>query len=401
MSKLIAGAILGGLGQGVNSYLNWKDDNTRFKDITAIQDRRAQEERDFQSDENRIARQSRGFYLPGEDGIEEYEKMFAHRLKMKEAGKAKNPQFSMPFAINGGANLDGVPQSVAKPPPPLDPTKFTETEFENMTDNLLVDYVGRIYDAMRQEDNNLSAQDVYAHLQDHNPNVAREVRALVVRRYTNTVDKGKKEAGPKRAPMPINITSNSLFSRSPSFAALANVPMLQHINSPEVTPKIVQAAKENYKITIAAEGVTTRFMGSAGANIITATGAAIPEIVQKLSNDRFVMLKQELASGKIDTMDTFYAKMRNLMGGNPTEEQMEDAFVKTATYIQPFAVMTGIVGNRQIGDFNPTWRKSKGESDRAILQQRSAIELETSTESLAATSSMGNVDITAASRSWT
>ena len=183
MSKLIAGAILGGLGQGVNSYLNWKDDNARFKEINAIQDRQAQEQRDFQSEENRIARQARGDFLPGEDGIEEYEQMIARRLKIQESGKAKNPQFSMPFAINGGANLVGVPESVAKPPPPLDPTKFTENEFQNMTDNILVDYVGRVFSALRQEDNNLSAQDVYAHLQDHNPNVAREVRALVMRKY--------------------------------------------------------------------------------------------------------------------------------------------------------------------------------------------------------------------------
>ena len=400
MSKLIAGAILGGLGQGVNSYLNWKDDNARFKEINAIQDRQAQEQRDFQSEENRIARQARGDFLPGEDGIEEYEQMIARRLKIQESGKAKNPQFSMPFAINGGANLVGVPESVAKPPPPLDPTKFTENEFQNMTDNILVDYVGRVFSALRQEDNNLSAQDVYAHLERTNPNVAREVRALVMRKYNGRVEELQDKAGEKRVSMPYSITSTSLFSRNPSFAQLANVPLLQHVNSPEVTPEAVSTYVSGWNISKPAENVAARAMGSVGAHIIAGKGTAISPTVQKLQTDRFVELQQKLASGEINTTEGFYAGMRNLLGGNPTEQQMDEAFIAATTYNQPYAVMTGVVGNRQIGDVNPSFRISKGASDRAKLNQRNSEELDSATASLASIASRGNVQITATNKSW-
>ena len=400
MSKLLKGAVLGGLGKGLNNYMAWKDENARFKEITAIQDRRAQEDRDFRSDENRIARQARGEFLPGEDGIEEYEKMFARRLKIKEASKAKNPQFSMPFAINGGADLVGVPQSVTKPPPPLDPTKFTENEFQNMTDNILIDYVGRVFDALRLEDNSMSAQDVYAHLERTNPNVVREVRALVMRKYNGRVEELQAKAGEKRVSMPYSITSNSLFSRSPSFAQLADVPLLQHVNSPEVTPEAVKNYKDNWKISTSAENVASRAMGSVGAHIIAGKGTTISPIVQKLQTDRFVAFQQKVASGEINTTEGFYAEMRNLLGGNPTEQQMDEAFIAATTYNQPYAVMTGIVGNRQMGDVNPSFRISKGTSDRAKLNQRNSEELASATASLASIASRGNVQITATNKSW-
>ena len=400
MSKLLKGAVLGGLGKGINNYMAWKDENARFKEMTAIQDRRAQEERDFQSEENRIARQARGHFLPGEDGIEEYEQMIARRLKIQEAGKAKNPQFSMPFAINGGADLVGVPQSVTKPPPPLDPTKFTENEFQNMTDNILIDYVGRLFDALRLEDNSMSAQDVYAHLERTNPNVVREVRALVMRKYNGRVEELQDKAGEKRVSMPYSITSNSLFSRSPSFAQLADVPLLQHVNSPEVTPEAVKNYKDNWNITKPAENVASRAMGSVGAHIIAGKGTTISPIVQKLQTDRFVAFQQKVASGEINTTEGFYAEMRNLLGGNPTEQQMDEAFIAATTYNQPYAVMTGVVGNRQIGDVNPSFRISKGASDRAKLHQRNSEELASATASLASIASRGNVQITATNKSW-
>ena len=86
MGKLMKAAVLGGIGQAFTGFMEAKEARRQQEILFERQDKQAREEREFTAGQAQIERQTRGFFLPGEDRSG-YDKMIADQLQRKELAK--------------------------------------------------------------------------------------------------------------------------------------------------------------------------------------------------------------------------------------------------------------------------------------------------------------------------
>ena len=149
----------------------------------------------------------------------------------------------------------------------------------------------------------------------------------------------------------------------------------------------------SWKISEGSATTAGRAMGSVGAHI---KGGRVRPGVQKLFNDRFVNLNTKMVEDDTFTYEEWKAEMRQQMGGNPTDQQMLDAFVDASTLKQPYAAVRSLAGGLTIGDINPIFTPVENAKARAKLHEQSASQLVTATRSIAEVGSRANVEVTAA-----
>ena len=150
---------------------------------------------------------------------------------------------------------------------------------------------------------------------------------------------------------------------------------------------------DSWKITEGSATTAGRAMGSLAAHV---KGGQVRPMVQKLMSDRFVALSDRMLEDDTFTYEEWQAQMRQLMGGNPTEQQMLDVFVDASTLKQPFTTTRSLGGSLTIGVVNASWPEIKNATARAKLHEQSSAQLIIATESIASVGSRANVEVTAA-----
>ena len=394
MGKLMKAAVLGGIGQAFTGFMEAKEARRQQEIMFERQDKLAKEQREFSAEQAQIERQSRGFFLPGEDRSG-YDTMIAEQLQRKELAKRKNDSLDpTKFLINGGARLRGVPESVAGAVPSLDLSAFkTRDERQFARDDAIIKHANKVIGAMRAEDNTLSYRDAYQQLLENNPTFGQSIKDLIYSRHDDAMQKAG--SAKDTIGVPLLITGQSLFAASPHLAGVASAAIAEK-NEKNMMP----AAKElnaGWKISGPSENMAGRALGSVFAHTKTNLGQSLPPRLQKLANDRFANLNDRMINEDI-SMEEFYREMKNLMGGNPTELQMRTAFKEASSYFQPAVTARGFLKGSGQGDVNPNFEiVPTTASDRDKLHGRSAAELKSTTVAIAKIASEGNVDVSPAS----
>ena len=394
MGKLMKAAVLGGIGQAFTGFTEAKEARRQQEILFERQDKQAREQREFTAGQAQIERQTRGFFLPGEDRSG-YDKMIADQLQRKELAKRKNDSLDpTKFLINGGARLRGVPESVAGAVPSLDLSAFkTRDERQFARDDAIIKHANKVIGVMRAEDNTLSYRDAYQQLLENNPTFGQSIKDLIYSKHDDEMQKGgstKDTIG-----VPLLITGQSLFGSTPNLAGVASAAIVEK-NEKNMKP----AAKEfnaGWKISGPSENIAGRALGSVFAQTKTNLGQSFPPRLQKLANDRFANLNDRMINEDI-SMEEFYGEMKNLIGGTPTELQMRTAFKEASSYFQPAVTSRGFLKGSGQGDVNPNFEiVPTTASDRDKLHGRSAAELKSTTVAIAKIASEGNVDVSPAS----
>lgn len=393
MGKLMKAAVLGGIGQAFTGFTEAKEARRQQEILFERQDKQAREQREFTAGQAQIERQTRGFFLPGEDRSG-YDKMIADQLQRKELAKRKNDSLDpTKFLINGGARLRGVPESVAGAVPSLDLSAFkTRDERQFARDDAIIKHANKVIGVMRAEDNTLSYRDAYQQLLENNPTFGQSIKDLIYSKHDDEMQKGgstKDTIG-----VPLLITGQSLFGSTPNLAGVASAAIVEK-NEKNMKP----AAKEfnaGWKISGPSENIAGRALGSVFAQTKTNLGQSFPPRLQKLANDRFANLNDRMINEDI-SMEEFYGEMKNLIGGTPTELQMRTAFKEASSYFQPAVTSRGFLKGSGQGDVNPNFEiVPTTASDRDKLHGRSAAELKSTTVAIAKIASEGNVDVSPA-----
>ena len=393
MGKLMKAAVLGGIGQAFTGFMEAKEARRQQEILFERQDKQAREEREFTAGQAQIERQTRGFFLPGEDRSG-YDKMIAEQLQRKELAKRKNDRLDpTKFLINGGARLRGVPESVAGAVPSLDLSAFkTRDERQFARDDAIIKHANKVIGVMRAEDNTLSYRDAYQQLLENNPTFGQSIKDLIYSRHDDAMQKGG--SAKDTIGVPLLITGQSLFGASPNLAGVASAAIAEK-NEKNMIP----AAKElnaGWKISGPSENIAGRALGSVFAQTKTNLGQSLPPRLEKLANDRFANLNDRMINEDI-SMEEFYGEMKNLMGGTPTELQMRTAFKEASSYFQPAVTARGFLKGSGQGDVNPNFEiVPTTASDRDKLHGRSAAELKSTTVAIAKIASEGNVDVSPA-----
>ena len=393
MGKLMKAAVLGGIGQAFTGFMEAKEARRQQEILFERQDKQAREEREFTAGQAQIERQTRGFFLPGEDRSG-YDKMIAEQLQRKELAKRKNDRLDpTKFLINGGARLRGVPESVAGAVPSLDLSAFkTRDERQFARDDAIIKHANKVIGVMRAEDNTLSYRDAYQQLLENNPTFGQSIKDLIYSRHDDAMQKGG--SAKDTIGVPLLITGQSLFAASPNLAGVASAAIAEK-NEKNMIP----AAKElnaGWKISGPSENIAGRALGSVFAQTKTTLGQSLPPRLEKLANDRFANLNDRMINEDI-SMEEFYGEMKNLMGGTPTELQMRTAFKEASSYFQPAVTARGFLKGSGQGDVNPNFEiVPTTASDRDKLHGRSAAELKSTTVAIAKIASEGNVDVSPA-----
>ena len=394
MGKLMKAAVLGGIGQAFTGFMEAKEARRQQEILFERQDKQAREQREFTAGQAQIERQSRGFFLPGEDRSG-YDTMIAEQLQRKELAKRKNDKLDpTKFLINGGARLRGVPESVAGAVPSLDLSAFkTRDERQFARDDAIIKHANKVIGVMRAEDNTLSYRDAYQQLLENNPTFGQSIKDLIYSRHDDAMQKGG--SAKDTIGVPLLITGQSLFGASPNLAGVASAAIVEK-NEKNMIP----AAKElnaGWKISGPSENIAGRALGSVFAQTKTTLGQSLPPRLEKLANDRFANLNDRMINEDI-SMEEFYGEMKNLMGGNPTEVQMRTAFKEASSYFQPAVTSRGFLKGSGQGDVNPNFEiVPTTATDRDKLFGRSAVELTGTTAAIAKIASEGNVDVSPAS----
>ena len=393
MGKLMKAAVLGGIGQAFTGFMEAKEARRQQEILFERQDKQAREQREFTAGQAQIERQTRGFFLPGEDRSG-YDKMIADQLQRKELAKRKNDKLDpTKFLINGGARLRGVPESVAGAVPSLDLSAFkTRDERQFARDDAIIKHANKVIGAMRAEDNTLSYRDAYQQLLENNPTFGQSIKDLIYSKHDDAMQKGG--SAKDTIGVPLLITGQSLFGASPNLAGVASAAIAEK-NEKNMIP----AAKElnaGWKISGPSENIAGRALGSVFAQTKTTLGQSLPPRLEKLANDRFANLNDRMINEDI-SMEEFYGEMKNLMGGTPTELQMRTAFKEASSYFQPAVTARGFLKGSGQGDVNPNFEiVPTTASDRDKLHGRSAAELKSTTVAIAKIASEGNVDVSPA-----
>ena len=393
MGKLMKAAVLGGIGQAFTGFMEAKEARRQQEILFERQDKQAREEREFTAGQAQIERQTRGFFLPGEDRSG-YDKMIAEQLQRKELAKRKNDRLDpTKFLINGGARLRGVPESVAGAVPSLDLSAFkTRDERQFARDDAIIKHANKVIGVMRAEDNTLSYRDAYQQLLENNPTFGQSIKDLIYSRHDDAMQKGG--SAKDTIGVPLLITGQSLFGATPNLAGVASAAIAEK-NEKNMNP----AAKElnaGWKISGPSENMAGRALGSVFAHTKTNLGQSLPPRLEKLANDRFANLNDRMINEDI-SMEEFYGEMKNLMGGTPTELQMRTAFKEASSYFQPAVTARGFLKGSGQGDVNPNFEiVPTTASDRDKLHGRSAAELKSTTVAIAKIASEGNVDVSPA-----
>ena len=393
MGKLMKAAVLGGIGQAFTGFMEAKEARRQQEILFERQDKQAREQREFTAGQAQIERQTRGFFLPGEDRSG-YDKMIADQLQRKELAKRKNDRLDpTKFLINGGARLRGVPESVAGAVPSLDLSAFkTRDERQFARDDAIIKHANKVIGAMRAEDNTLSYRDAYQQLLENNPTFGQSIKDLIYSRHDDAMQKGG--SAKDTIGVPLLITGQSLFGATPNLAGVASAAIAEK-NEKNMNP----AAKElnaGWKISGPSENMAGRALGSVFAHTKTNLGQSLPPRLEKLANDRFANLNDRMINEDI-SMEEFYGEMKNLMGGTPTELQMRTAFKEASSYFQPAVTARGFLKGSGQGDVNPNFEiVPTTASDRDKLHGRSAAELKSTTVAIAKIASEGNVDVSPA-----
>ena len=393
MGKLMKAAVLGGIGQAFTGFMEAKEARRQQEILFERQDKQAREEREFTAGQAQIERQTRGFFLPGEDRSG-YDKMIAEQLQRKELAKRKNDRLDpTKFLINGGARLRGVPESVAGAVPSLDLSAFkTRDERQFARDDAIIKHANKVIGVMRAEDNTLSYRDAYQQLLENNPTFGQSIKDLIYSRHDDAMQKGG--SAKDTIGVPLLITGQSLFGATPNLAGVASAAIAEK-NEKNMIP----AAKElnaGWKISGPSENIAGRALGSVFAQTKTTLGQSLPPRLEKLANDRFANLNDRMINEDI-SMEEFYGEMKNLMGGTPTELQMRTAFKEASSYFQPAVTARGFLKGSGQGDVNPNFEiVPTTASDRDKLHGRSAAELKSTTVAIAKIASEGNVDVSPA-----
>ena len=393
MGKLMKAAVLGGIGQAFTGFMEAKEARRQQEILFERQDKQAREEREFTAGQAQIERQTRGFFLPGEDRSG-YDKMIAEQLQRKELAKRKNDRLDpTKFLINGGARLRGVPESVAGAVPSLDLSAFkTRDERQFARDDAIIKHANKVIGVMRAEDNTLSYRDAYQQLLENNPTFGQSIKDLIYSKHDDAMQKGG--SAKDTIGVPLLITGQSLFGATPNLAGVASAAIAEK-NEKNMNP----AAKElnaGWKISGPSENMAGRALGSVFAHTKTNLGQSLPPRLEKLANDRFANLNDRMINEDI-SMEEFYGEMKNLMGGTPTELQMRTAFKEASSYFQPAVTARGFLKGSGQGDVNPNFEiVPTTASDRDKLHGRSAAELKSTTVAIAKIASEGNVDVSPA-----
>ena len=393
MGKLMKAAVLGGIGQAFTGFMEAKEARRQQEILFERQDKQAREQREFTAGQAQIERQTRGFFLPGEDRSG-YDKMIADQLQRKELAKRKNDRLDpTKFLINGGARLRGVPESVAGAVPSLDLSAFkTRDERQFARDDAIIKHANKVIGVMRAEDNTLSYRDAYQQLLENNPTFGQSIKDLIYSRHDDAMQKGG--SAKDTIGVPLLITGQSLFGATPNLAGVASAAIAEK-NEKNMIP----AAKElnaGWKISGPSENIAGRALGSVFAQTKTNLGQSLPPRLEKLANDRFANLNDRMINEDI-SMEEFYGEMKNLMGGTPTELQMRTAFKEASSYFQPAVTARGFLKGSGQGDVNPNFEiVPTTASDRDKLHGRSAAELKSTTVAIAKIASEGNVDVSPA-----
>ena len=393
MGKLMKAAVLGGIGQAFTGFMEAKEARRQQEILFERQDKQAREQREFTAGQAQIERQTRGFFLPGEDRSG-YDKMIAEQLQRKELAKRKNDKLDpTKFLINGGARLRGVPESVAGAVPSLDLSAFkTRDERQFARDDAIIKHANKVIGAMRAEDNTLSYRDAYQQLLENNPTFGQSIKDLIYSKHDDAMQKGG--SAKDTIGVPLLITGQSLFGATPNLAGVASAAIAEK-NEKNMNP----AAKElnaGWKISGPSENMAGRALGSVFAHTKTNLGQSLPPRLEKLANDRFANLNDRMINEDI-SMEEFYGEMKNLMGGTPTELQMRTAFKEASSYFQPAVTARGFLKGSGQGDVNPNFEiVPTTASDRDKLHGRSAAELKSTTVAIAKIASEGNVDVSPA-----
>jgi len=393
MGKLMKAAVLGGIGQAFTGFMEAKEARRQQEILFERQDKQAREQREFTAGQAQIERQTRGFFLPGEDRSG-YDKMIADQLQRKELAKRKNDKLDpTKFLINGGARLRGVPESVAGAVPSLDLSAFkTRDERQFARDDAIIKHANKVIGVMRAEDNTLSYRDAYQQLLENNPTFGQSIKDLIYSKHDEAMQKGG--SAKDTIGVPLLITGQSLFGASPNLAGVANAAIVEK-NEKNMIP----AAKElnaGWKISGPSENIAGRALGSVFAQTKTTLGQSLPPRLQKLANDRFANLNDRMINEDI-SMEEFYGEMKNLMGGTPSELEMRTAFKEASSYFQPAVTARGFLKGSGQGDVNPNFEiVPTTASDRDKLHGRSAAELKSTTVAIAKIASEGNVDVSPA-----
>ena len=393
MGKLLTGAILGGLGQAYFGFQKRNDEHQKTQALFDRQDAIAREAATTKKQEATEARWARGVFMPGEE-----EKAFAFDDLQAERAQRQatmNPQDQQHdvsiFKVNGGRTLEGGPKNMPKPPI-LNlgevPTKEERAEAKR---EAVIEYAAEYYRRMKAQDNSLSDREIWQRLAQHNSEFADHLQGLVRTAYSTRVQDVEKRAGDvEGVPLPLAIDPQTMFPDS-SFSNLIKTPLAEHRNT-LLTP----AHKEwvdSWKITEGSATTAGRAMGSLAAHV---KGGKVRPMVQKLMNDRFVVLSDRMREDDTFTYEEWLTQMRQLMGGNPTEQQMLDVFVDASTGKQPFTTTRSLGGSLTIGVVNPSWPEVKNATARAKLHEQSSSQLIVATESIASVGSRANVEVTAA-----
>lgn len=393
MGKLMKAAVLGGIGQAFTGFMEAKEARRQQEILFERQDKQAREQREFTAGQAQIERQTRGFFLPGEDRSG-YDKMIAEQLQRKELAKRKNDRLDpTKFLINGGARLRGVPESVAGAVPSLDLSAFkTRDERQFARDDAIIKHANKVIGVMRAEDNTLSYRDAYQQLLENNPTFGQSIKDLIYSKHDDAMQKGG--SAKDTIGVPLLITGQSLFGATPNLAGVASAAIAEK-NEKNMNP----AAKElnaGWKISGPSENMAGRALGSVFAHTKTNLGQSLPPRLEKLANDRFANLNDRMINEDI-SMEEFYGEMKNLMGGTPTELQMRTAFKEASSYFQPAVTARGFLKGSGQGDVNPNFEiVPTTASDRDKLHGRSAAELKSTTVAIAKIASEGNVDVSPA-----
>ena len=393
MGKLMKAAVLGGIGQAFTGFMEAKEARRQQEILFERQDKQAREQREFTAGQAQIERQTRGFFLPGEDRSG-YDKMIADQLQRKELAKRKNDRLDpTKFLINGGARLRGVPESVAGAVPSLDLSAFkTRDERQFARDDAIIKHANKVIGVMRAEDNTLSYRDAYQQLLENNPTFGQSIKDLIYSKHDDAMQKGG--SAKDTIGVPLLITGQSLFGATPNLAGVASAAIAEK-NEKNMNP----AAKElnaGWKISGPSENIAGRALGSVFAQTKTTLGQSLPPRLEKLANDRFANLNDRMINEDI-SMEEFYGEMKNLMGGTPTELQMRTAFKEASSYFQPAVTARGFLKGSGQGDVNPNFEiVPTTASDRDKLHGRSAAELKSTTVAIAKIASEGNVDVSPA-----
>jgi len=391
MGKLLTGAILGGLGQAYFGFQKWNDENKRTQELFARQDKQAKEVAATRKQEIKEARWAKGIFGPGEEEMAfPFDDFQADRARRQELRNPKPEVVDLTtFAPNGGQPLMG-PKNMPKAKA-MDLSTIAVSERPAARDNATIAYAAEFYSRMKAQNNQLSDPEIWDILERNNQDFSDDIKAMVRDRYDNaTIGLQERATKMKGESLSYMINPETLF-RNTRFSNLIKAPLLQHIgNSTSGAHKELVAS---WKISEGSATTAGRAMGSVAAHI---KGGRVRPGVQKLFNDRFVNLNTKMLEDDTFTYAEWQAEMRQQMGGNPTDQQMLDAFVDASTLKQPYAVVRSLAGGLTIGDINPIFTPVENATARAKLHEQSASQLVTATRSIAEVGSRANVEVTAA-----